>query len=543
MAQKFTVPITVKQLASAGSDAVTVYVDADTYARLKLEAGGRLVWGSGSGAGDTNLYRDEADTLKTDDNFKVGGKLSVVASSGDEGGEIFLAPAQTNSTLNGGVTIDVYQNKIRFFEQGGSARGAYIDLTATTGGAGTNLLAGGGGGATTLDGLTDVTAPTPSNGDLIQWNGTAWVNVASSTVGATNLDGLSDVVITSPEEFQGLSYNGTNWVNGHIPLVSYVRNAESTTITTGTCVYLFGATGDHATVKRADNNSDTTSSKTIGVAGANITASNNGPIVTRGYVDGIDLSVGYAAGDVLWLGENGAFTKTKPTAPDHLVFIGVVVRATNNGIIYVATQNGYELDELHNVSIPSPISGDFLKYNGSLWVNDQINLGTDTVGNYVSSVTAGTGISVDFTPSEGAGASVSLNATLNDLSNVDVATPTGGYVLTYDDIGTNWVAAAVQPPTKLDNIGDVKAGSPSNGDLLKYDGGTSEWKNGTLAIDELSDVSAASPTTGNLLTYNGSAWTAAEPVSVEPSTTVLDGGRPNTLQFYVMGPVDAGGVT
>jgi hypothetical protein len=243
------------------------------------------------------------------------------------------------------------------------------------------------------------------------------------------------------------------------------------------------------------------------------------------------------------LGENGAFTKTKPTAPDHLVFIGVVVRATNNGIIYVATQNGYELDELHNVSIPSPISGDFLKYNGTLWVNDQINLGTDTVGNYVSSVTAGTGISVDFTPSEGAGASVSLNATLNDLSNVDVATPTGGYVLTYDDIGTNWVAAAVQPPTKLDNIGDVKAGSPSNGDLLKYDGGTSEWKNGTLAIDELSDVSAASPTTGNLLTYNGSAWTAAEPVSVEPSTTVLDGGRPSTLQFYVMGPVDAGGVT
>ena len=46
MAQKFTVPITVKQLTSASSDAVTVYVDADTYARLKVEAGGRLVWGS-----------------------------------------------------------------------------------------------------------------------------------------------------------------------------------------------------------------------------------------------------------------------------------------------------------------------------------------------------------------------------------------------------------------------------------------------------------------------------------------------------------------
>lgn len=231
-------------------------------------------------------------------------------------------------------------------------------------------------------------------GDVLKFNGTKFGAASAgggSSVGA--LDDLSDVVITSPEEFQGLSYNGTSWVNSHIPLVSYVRNAESTTITTGTVVYLFGATGDHATVKRADKSSDTTSSKTIGVAGANITASNNGPIVTRGYVDGIDLSVGYTAGDILWLGDDGAFTKTKPTAPDHLVFVGVVVRATNNGIIYVATQNGYELDELHNVSLPSPNSGDFLKYNGSIWVADAIDLGTDTVGNYVATITAGTGVS------------------------------------------------------------------------------------------------------------------------------------------------------
>ena len=379
MAQKFTVPVTVKQLSSSGSDAITVFVDADTYARLKIEAGGRLTWGPGSGTGDTNLYRDEADTLKTDDNFKVGGKLSVVASSGDEGGEIFLAQAATNTTLAGGITIDSHQNKIRFFEQGGDARGAYIDLTACAGGAGTNLLSGGGG--------------------------------------ATNLDGLSDVVITSPEEFQGLSYNGTNWVNSHIPLVSYVRNAESTTITTGTCVYLFGATGDHATVKRADKSSETTSSKTIGVAGANITASGNGPIVTRGYVDGIDLSSGYAAGDVVWLGDDGAFTTTKPSAPDNLVFIGVVVRATNNGIIYVATQNGYELDELHDVSITEKTSGDFLKYNGTLWVNDQINLGTDTTGDYVASLVAGTGITLSNNSGEGATPTIAVTSNTYDAYN------------------------------------------------------------------------------------------------------------------------------
>jgi len=235
--------------------------------------------------------------------------------------------------------------------------------------------------------------------------------------GANSIDQLSDVVITAAEEFQGLSYDGTNWVNSHIPLVSYVRNAEATTITTGTVVYLFGGTGDHASVKRADNSSDTTSSKTIGVAGANITASNNGPIITRGYVDGIDLSTGYSVGDVLWLGENGAFTTTKPISPDHLVFVGVVVRASVNGIIYVATQNGYELDELHDVSIVDKTSGDFLKYNGSLWVNDQINLGTDTVGNYVSDITAGTGITVTHTPSEGSSPTIAIGQAVGTTDN------------------------------------------------------------------------------------------------------------------------------
>ena len=67
--------------------------------------------------------------------------LSITNSVGDEGGEILLAKPVTNTTLGGtGIVVDSYQNKIRFFEQGGSARGAYIDLTECSGGAGTNLL-------------------------------------------------------------------------------------------------------------------------------------------------------------------------------------------------------------------------------------------------------------------------------------------------------------------------------------------------------------------------------------------------------------------
>ena len=218
-----------------------------------------------------------------------------------------------------------------------------------------------------------------ADGDIYYKNASNAI-VKLNTADVSVINDISDVIITAPaEEFQTLQYDGSAWTNKYAPVVSYVRNAEANTITTGTCVYLFGSTGDHATVKRADNNSDTTSSKTVGVVGANIASSQNGPIITRGYIDGIDLTVGYTAGDVLWLGENGAFTKTKPTAPDHLVFIGVVVRATNNGIIYVATQNGYELDELHDVSIVDKTTGQVLQWNGSLWVNATIPSGGVTV--------------------------------------------------------------------------------------------------------------------------------------------------------------------
>ena len=71
MSQKFITPITIKQLSSAGSDGLTIFVDGETYARLQVQAGGRLVWGDGIAVGDVNLYRDEANVLKTDDTLKV----------------------------------------------------------------------------------------------------------------------------------------------------------------------------------------------------------------------------------------------------------------------------------------------------------------------------------------------------------------------------------------------------------------------------------------------------------------------------------------
>jgi hypothetical protein len=346
---------------------------------------------------------------------------------------------------------------------------------------------------------------------------------------ADTLGGLSGVSITSPEEFQTLGYNGTEWINTYSPTVSYVRNAEANTLTTGTVVYLFGGTGDHATVKRADYGSDATSSKTIGLVAASIDASENGPVVTRGYVDGIDLSTGFAAGDVLWLGANGQFTKTKAVAPNHLVFIGVVVRATVNGLIYVATQNGYELDELHNVQISNTLaSGDFLKYNGTLWVNDPINLGTDTVGNYIATI-AGTEnqITVSGSGSEDAAVTISLPSNVTIPNNLIV---TGDLTVSGNTTTINTANLNVEDSFILLNSGETS--SPTLNSGLEVERGTST--NVFIRWNETTDKWQFTNDGTNFtdLGAGGARVSDTAPTSPEPGSLWYDSSTGGTYVYY-----------
>ena len=156
---------------------------------------------------------------------------------------------------------------------------------------------------------------------------------------------------------------------------AYVTNAEAVTITKGQVVYIFGAQGDRASVKLAKNTSDTFSSKTLGIVRADIAAGQAGWVTTQGQVSGINLGA-YSPGDILWLDSvPGGFTKVKPVAPKHGVFVGVVERANaGNGLIYVKPQNGVELDELHNVKITSPTNNQVLSYTAAtgIWENKTI---------------------------------------------------------------------------------------------------------------------------------------------------------------------------
>ena len=87
-----------------------------------------------------------------------------------------------------------------------------------------------------------------------------------------------------------------------------------------------------------------------------------------------------------------------------------------NGTAWINASVNYgaiaSLTEIGDVLITSAASGDFLRWNGTKWINDAVDLGTDTVGSYVTSLVAGTGITLSNNSGEGATPTVTVDTTV-----------------------------------------------------------------------------------------------------------------------------------
>jgi hypothetical protein len=161
-------------------------------------------------------------------------------------------------------------------------------------------------------------------------------------------------------------------------LLAQVRNQTGATLTKGTIVYISGGSGNKALVSKALANSDATSASTFGMITADIPNNQNGYVTISGIVSGLNTSA-YPDGTTLYLSPTvaGEYTATKPYAPYHLVYVGVVTYShVNQGSIQTRIQNGYELDELHNVSAQTPTNGQTIVYNSTtnLWENNTVSL-------------------------------------------------------------------------------------------------------------------------------------------------------------------------
>ena len=212
-------------------------------------------------------------------------------------------------------------------------------------------------------------ATTYGVGDSVSYGNSSYICIAATT---GNLP-------TNTTYWQLLATAATN------KLTTTARNTSGATIPKGSVVYFAGANGNLPTLALSIANSEPTSSKTVGITSVAIPNNSNGEVIVFGLAESLDTS-SFTVGLSLWLSPTvaGAMTMTKPSAPDHTVFIGTTTRShPTDGTIEIRVQNGFELQELHNVAISSLADNQVLKYDAPnlLWKNETLAKGDVGLGN------------------------------------------------------------------------------------------------------------------------------------------------------------------
>lgn len=294
-----------------------------------------------------------------------------------------------------------------------------------------------------------------------------------------------------------------------------VKNDEATTLNDGEVVYITGASGANLLVKRALGNSDVTSASTIGVVTESIAANGQGFITTFGQVRGLDTSA-FNEGDVLYLSPTiaGAITATKPVAPQHMVLVGYCTKkSAGNGEIFVKVDNGYEIDELHNVLVAAPVqAGSLLIYDATVgvWKNARLTAGTNvSISSVDGSITINSsnpgGTVTDVT---GTAPVVSSGGTTPDISMSAASSLVPGYLTSADWNTFNGKQAALVSGTNIKTVGgnsllgagDVGTITPGYGGtgITAYTIGDIMYASGATTLSRLADVA-----TGNVLLSGG----------------------------------------
>jgi hypothetical protein len=369
-------------------------------------------------------------------------------------------------------------------------------------------------GATNLDALTDVILTSPSSGQLLRYGippgsgetQPVWYNFTPNYLTpSSSIDNLGDVTITSAATGQVLQWSGSAWVNATITTAGYVSKVQhevkaGVAIAKGQAVYITGADGTNMIVGLADNTSDGTSSKTMGLALSSASVNGKFFVVTEGLIDGMNTASA-TAGDPVWLGTNGNILfglANKPVAAAHLVYLGVVTRANqNNGEIFVHVQNGFELNELHDVLINGVSTGQLLRRDSDgLWKNWTPNYLTSLpTHNHDDRYYTESEIVAFFggeTPIAGYNQSEWDTAYGDKINSASFSTSTGVLTLTQQDAGTITVdldgryleseSDTLATVAARGNISNTKlqirtAGNTSGGNLQlgPYSDGASKW--------------------------------------------------------------------
>ena len=271
----------------------------------------------------------------------------------------------TTSTGTGTITLDGSVDGFQSFAVIGNNNTTYYTIAGgTQWEVGIGTYYGG-----TLARTTVISSSTGAKLDLAAGTKDVFVTLPAENTITSIASADGSVIVTANGSLVDIAVSQTSPAS---VLVEQVRNTTGATLLKGTAVYISGATGQLPTVSKALATSDATSAQTLGLITTDLAKNSNGYVTIIGLINDLDTSA-FTDGAQLYLSPTtaGALTATKPYAPQHMVYAAVVAHAHPvHGKLIVKVQNGYEMDELHNVSAQNPNNGDILIYNTatSLWV-------------------------------------------------------------------------------------------------------------------------------------------------------------------------------
>ena len=421
---------------------------------------------------------------------------------------------------------------------------------------------GGGGSAEFLNDIGDVATGSAVSGEYLKFNGTYWVN-ASIQLG-TNTSGnyiqnlvAGTGVVLSNNSGEGsqptiaigqdvgtgatptfgrviapltgnvtgnltgnVTGNLTGDVNGNV--TGIVSDISNHTINELSDVVISGETnGDFLRYQAGNwiNDAVNLSTDTVGdyvknlVAGTGITLTNN-----SGEGSTPNISIGQSVGTT-----------------DTVTFSVVNADLTGDVTGTVSDISNHGISDLSDVNITDPADGNFLRYDGSNWFNDPVNLATDTIGDYVAKLAAGTGITISNNSGEGATPNISIGqavGTSNTVTFAGVTAPLTGNVtgnLTGDVTGDVTGTVSDISNHGISDLSDVNINDPADGNFLRYQSGS--WINDAvnLATDTIGDY-VAKLSAGHGITITNNFGEGATPNISVTSTTVVSDTIPTGAQ-------------
>jgi hypothetical protein len=150
-----------------------------------------------------------------------------------------------------------------------------------------------------------------------------------------------------------------------------VKNQTGATITKGSLVYANGTVGSSGriTVAKFIANGSIDTKYLLGITAHDLSNGEDGYVISFGKIRQVDTDT-FAAGAILYPSPTvaGVWTDVEPIAPNIDLPIGFCINShANNGTIAIRVASGYKLNELHDVSITSPVENSSLYYKGGLW--------------------------------------------------------------------------------------------------------------------------------------------------------------------------------